>query len=153
MKSTLFTILFIVLLPQHVFSQVDPLTMPAKDFLEWQEKHIKHDIAQLVINGTAAQEQKKDYKLASELYHKAIRGGVRYFSPYRLAQLFRYEKYHTYNNDSIDYYTKMAAEAGNAYAECDMGINYSEGWMGYSRDFGKALSWYRKSASKGYPEA
>ena len=47
---------------------------------------------------------------------------------------------------------KVAAEAGQAEAQFDLGVLYAQG-LGVLRDLGAAESWYRKSAAQGNAEA
>lgn len=153
MKSTLFAILFIVLLPQHVFSQVDPLTMAVKDFLEWQEKHVKKEIAQMSLSALYEERENHAYTKAYSMYKQAMNGGENFFAPYQIANMFNNELNQKFNSDSIVYYTTIAANSGNKMAECDLGIWHSEGFFGVKKDALKALEWYRESASKGWAEA
>ena len=45
------------------------------------------------------------------------------------------------------------ANAGNAQAECDLGIDYDYGKGGLPQDLAKAAYWYEKSAKQGYARA
>jgi hypothetical protein len=47
---------------------------------------------------------------------------------------------------------KAKAEAGDAAAECDLGMRYARG-DGVPKDFSEALKWLRKAADQGYAEA
>jgi TPR repeat protein len=47
---------------------------------------------------------------------------------------------------------KVAADAGQAEAQFDLGVLYAQG-LGVLRDLGTAESWYRKSAAQGNAEA
>lgn len=45
---------------------------------------------------------------------------------------------------------RMAAEKGNAFAQCALGTCYAEG-EGVERDFAQAAIWFRKAAEQGHP--
>ena len=45
-----------------------------------------------------------------------------------------------------------SAEAGNAKAQCDLGVCYYDG-LGIDKDYNKSMEWFDKSAKQGYAEA
>jgi TPR repeat protein len=48
---------------------------------------------------------------------------------------------------------RVAAEQGDAYAQCGLGTEMYVGGHGVEPDYSEALKWYRKSAEQGYPYA
>jgi hypothetical protein len=54
--------------------------------------------------------------------------------------------------EALKWYQK-SAEAGNAYAQANMGVFYQAGRCGVAKDFAKAAEWYRKAAEQGNAHA
>jgi len=48
---------------------------------------------------------------------------------------------------------RIAAEQGDAIAQYELGLNYENGYYGYTRDRDEAKLWWRKAAEQGYVPA
>jgi TPR repeat protein len=50
------------------------------------------------------------------------------------------------------YWCRQAADQGDAFAQCSVGILYEHG-DGVPQDYAEAMKWYRKAADQGDPSA
>lgn len=57
------------------------------------------------------------------------------------------------DNEQVVHWTRLSAEGGLTEAIYNMGIIYTSGMNGVTKDISQAEFWFRKAAEKGYPEA
>ena len=57
--------------------------------------------------------------------------------------------------DDVSYFKEMlqAAEQGNATAQYNLGVMYTNGQEGVRQDYAQAVHWYRKAAEQGDVDA
>jgi len=72
----------------------------------------------------------------------------------KLSGLYDQPREHGGDPEKTLRWMQLAAENGNAEAQFYMGVSYDFGTLGHaSRDFEKALVWYRRAAEQGEPRA